>query len=206
MPGKRTWVLGLVLLVGILAIVVHTWTRHSGVHRQVATTTVLKPAPPAASSAAQAPIATVSNAVETYQNARFDFTVDYPGQLLVAGQEADNGDGLRFAPIAGDADIRAWGEYNANEDSPAGLLKFDLDNDCAKDKVSYQVSKPDLVAYSCLNTRGRVVYEKVIIRDDTLATVRFEYAASEQATWAPVIKQMAASLSLGPEPTYEEAR
>ncbi|GLQ98119.1 hypothetical protein [Dyella mobilis] len=206
MSGKKTWAIGLLLLVAVLGAGIYAWKSQSGANRPAATIATANPPQQAAKPVVKAPAATSGSTTDTYANDRFNFTVNYPTQLLVPGKPADNDDGLRFAPKSGDADIRAWGEYNANEDSPAALLKFDLDHDCAKDKVSYRVSKPDLVAYSCLNPQGRVVYQKVIIRDDTLASVRFEYDTSEQATWAPVIKQMAGSLNLGPDPVAQELR
>lgn len=147
-----------------------------------------------------------SSGIVTYHNVRFDFAIDYPDKLLIPGQEADNGDGLQFASSVDDADIRAYGSYNALEQSPAEMLQYLLQEDCAKEKVSYKVSKRGLVAYSCLSPTGRIVYEKVIIHADTLATVRFDYAAHEQARWAPVIKQMADSLRLGAGPTAGDAQ
>ncbi|MFK2891261.1 hypothetical protein [Dyella flagellata] len=148
----------------------------------------------------------MSTETGTYHNVRFDFAVAYPPNLLVPGQEADNGDGLQFTSKVDDADIRAYGSYNALEQSPAEMLQFNTKDDCAQDKITYRVSKPSLVAYSCLSPKGRIVYEKVVILGDTLATLRFEYGAGGQARWAPVIKQMADSLRLGPGPTYEQAR
>lgn len=205
MPGKKTWMAGLALPLVALAVAVCVRVDHHAAHRQAA---AINPVPPrqATRSVVQTQPATAGSTLATYQNDRFNFVVDYPAQLLVAGQEADNGDGLRFTPKSGDADIRAWGEYNVNDDAPAAILQSNLKNDCAKGKVSFQVSKPNLVAYSCLSPQGRIVYEKVVIRDDTLASVRFEYDPAAQAAWAQAIKQMAGSLRLGPSPTYQEAR
>ncbi|GGA24481.1 hypothetical protein GCM10010981_11200 [Dyella nitratireducens] len=62
------------------------------------------------------------------------------------------------------------------------------------------------VGASLISPAGRIVYEKVIIHDDTLATVRFDYDPREEAKWSPVIKQMADSLHLGTDPATEDAR
>lgn len=202
MSGGKLWAAAFVLFVCASAGVAYVWSGHNWAHHQAAVDRAISPLPATNPVVAPHPSSASSGAAR-YQNARFGYAVDYPSPLLVAGNEADSGDGLKFTPEKGDADIRVWGEYNVNSDSPAALLNADLTNDCAGGKATYQVSKPNLVAYSCLSPKGRVVYAKAIIRGDTLASVRFDYAASEQQTWAPVIKQMADTLHLdsgSPEP------
>ncbi|MGO4523206.1 hypothetical protein AB4076_21525 [Dyella sp. 2RAF44] len=202
MSRGKLWAAVFVLFVCATAGVVYVWSRHNGANHQSVVDRAISPLPATNPVAAPHPSA-ANSGTGRYQNVRFGYVVEYPSPLLLAGNEADNGDGLKFAPEMGDADIRVWGEYNVNSDSPAAILKADLTNDCASGKATYQVSKPNLVAYSCLTPQGRVVYAKAIIRGDTLATVRFDYAPSEQQTWAPVIKQMADTLRLddsSPEP------
>ena len=214
MSAKKAGMIGLVLLLMGLVMAFYAWLSPFGMRRE-ATVSHTAPAhqPPKPSAQTQAvtgggarPGDRESGQTATYHNVRFDFAVTYPRDLLVAGQEADNGDGLQFASQIDDADIRAYGSYNALEQSSAQMLRFNTKDDCMADKITYRVSKPSLVAYSCLSPKGRVVYEKVIIRADTLATVRFEYSPDKQARWAPVIKQMADSLRLGPGPAYDQAR
>jgi hypothetical protein len=200
--GLRTWIAGLALVVGASVIVICVWMNHPKEQHLSERTDKVVPTQQEASRGAKPEPAPAATSVATYQNARFAYVVDYPSPLLKAGQEADNGDGLRFVPNTGDADVRVWGQYNANDDSPTAILQFDLANDCAGDKVSYQVSKPNLIAFSCLSPRGRVVYTKIVISGDTLATLRFEYDPGEQETWSPVIKQMANSLRLGADPAH----
>ncbi|HUB90997.1 MAG TPA: hypothetical protein VMA74_14835 [Dyella sp.] len=211
--GKKAWVIGVALLLVVSGIAIYTMSisfdhssraTHGIVHPQKALRAgVPSPVTEVNGSTRAVPS---SSSTATYHNVRFDFAVDYPDKLLLPGQEADDGDGLRFASNVDDADIRAYGSYNALEQSPAEMLQWNLKEDCAKGKVTYKVSKPDLVAYSCLSPEGRIVYEKIIIHADTLATVRFDYAAHEQARWSSVIKQMADSLRLGPGPTASDAQ
>ncbi|ULU24728.1 hypothetical protein [Dyella terrae] len=135
----------------------------------------------------------------TYHNVVYDYMVDYPDELLVPGTESASGDGLDFAPKSGKADIAVWGKYASPDDTRASLLHDD-ETHCAPGKVSYEVNKPTFIAFSCLTPKGRIVYEKMAIHNDVYAAVRFEYDAADQATWGPVIKQMAGSLRIGPGP------
>ena len=196
MPGKKTRMVGLGLFLGALAIVCCLWLIRSreSLPREAAGKEVATNRENSGVTKHEAQPVVTADA--TYGNARYGYDVVYPSALLKAGQEADTGDGLVFVPNTGNADVRVWGEFNVNDDSPAAILGFDLAHNCAKDNVSYQVSKPSLIAYSCLSPRGRIVYAKTVVRGETMATVRFEYDPGEQERWSPVIKQMANSLRL----------
>lgn len=180
------WKIWIALLIVLTGAATYAWITHPRTARQTAGQPST-PMPAAGASPA---------GMSTYQNARFGYAVDYPAALLKEEDEADNGDGLTFSPAKGDADIRIWGAYNINDDTPKALLKKGVDNECVDGKATYQVSKANFVAYSCISPKGRVVYEKVLIRGDTLATVRFDYARDEQPTWGALIKPMADSLRL----------
>jgi len=195
MSGGKLWAPAVVIFLSASAGVAYVWMSHNEKYHQSAVNDVIS-APSATNSVVAAHPSPASDRVARYQNARFGYVVDYPSPLLIAGSEADNGDGLKFSPESGDADVRIWGEYNVNSDAPAVILKAHLTNDCGSGKAAYQVSKPDWVAYSCMSPKGRVVYARVVIRSDTLATVRFDYAPSEQKIWALVIRQMADTLRL----------
>lgn len=149
-----------------------------------------------AASSAACMAAGTSESATLYENARYAYTIEYPSDLLVRGQEADNGDGLVFSAKSGAARVAVWGKYNANGDTPAHLLRAEEKDTCVGTRASYEVSKKDLVAFSCRTPKDEIVYEKMIIHGDTLATVQFIYPAAEQTAWAPVIQHMAGSLHI----------
>lgn len=132
----------------------------------------------------------------TYANVRYGYTIDYPGDLLVPGKEADNSDGLVFSAKSGKAKVAVWGRYNANEDTPAQLLHGEERSPCAGTQASYEISKRNFVAFSCQTPKNEIVYEKMIIHGDTLVAVQFTYPAQEQSIWSPAIKQMTDSLRI----------
>lgn len=192
MRTKKGWltalIVGIVLCVGIA----YVWlARKTVAPAPAGSQATALPSHPAAAPGHQA------NRLASYGNARFEYTIDYPTPLLTAGNEADNGDGVIFKPEQGDADIRVWGSYNVDDDAPAKILKDALADDCAGDKASYAVARSNLVAYSCLDAKGRIVYRKTLIDGSHLVTVHFVYRPQEQALWAPVIKQMGDAIRIG---------
>jgi len=132
----------------------------------------------------------------TYANVRYAYTIEYPDDLLVPGREADNSDGVVLSAKSGKTQVAVWARFNANEDTPAQILRSEKELPCAGARASYEVSKRDLVAFSCQTPTNEIVYEKMIIHGDTLVAVQFTYPVAEQATWSPVIKQMAGSLRI----------
>lgn len=137
-----------------------------------------------------------ANARVTYANVRYQYTIDYPGNLLVQGQEADDGDGVVFSAKSGTARVTVWGRFNAAGDTPAEIMRSEEHYHCDGARASYEVSKRDLVVFSCETPKNRIVYQKTIIHGDTLVAVQFAYPSAEQSTWAPVIKQMTGSLRI----------
>jgi hypothetical protein len=139
---------------------------------------------------------TAGDTTATYLNVRYDYSVDYPRDLLTPGEEAADGDGLEFSAKSSKARIAVWGKYNAIGYTPKQLLRSEEHAGCAEKPVSYEVAKKTFVAFSCQTSKSEIFYEKIAIRGDTLVTVQFVYPSVEEAKWAPIIKQMGASLRI----------
>ena len=142
----------------------------------------------------EAPAAT--NAIATYLNVRYDYSIDYPRDVLTPGREADDGDGLAFSAKSSMARIAVWGKYNAIGYTPKQLLDSEEHDGCADKQATYEVAKKTLIAFSCRTAKNEIFYEKVAIHGDTLVTVQFVYPQVEETKWAPVIEQMVASLRI----------
>jgi len=67
--------------------------------------------------------------------------------------------------------------------------------DCGPAKPGYRVVKPELIAFSCITPKNRVLYLKGVIHDGWLTVLRFEYPNAERKVWDPVVKQVAGSLT-----------
>lgn len=134
---------------------------------------------------------------DSYANARFGYFIIYPQEKLVPEREADNGDGRTFHARQGTAKMSVWGSYRNQdlEKTPQDIARA-YESDCGPAKPAYQLLKPKLVAFSCATAAGRVIYQKTIVNDDVLRSVRFDYPASEHAIWEPIVNQVAGSLKL----------
>lgn len=143
--------------------------------------------------------AAIPAAWKTYQNARFGYSVAYPGDLLRPLPESDNGDGRHFQPLHGHADVAVWASYGAG-DTLTGLAD-EAEQGCSGGRASYRVVRghdvPPFTAISCLQSDGKVLYAKALRCKDVTTQIQLTYPATEKATWDPVAAKMSASLGAG---------
>ncbi len=133
---------------------------------------------------------------QTYSNARFAYSIDYPADLLVPQDEAQNGDGRVFKAKRGDAELRVWGQYNALFDTLKKSYLSDL-----KERGSGVTYKTLLTAsYVISGTKdGKIYYQKTILSGTdgdagaTFATFVIQYNKAEKATWDPVAAKISRS-------------
>jgi hypothetical protein len=126
---------------------------------------------------------------DSYTNARFGYTLTYPGGLFAPQPESDNGDGRHFTALHGGADLAVWGGYNANDQSASDIAEVAASN-CLPAPQPYRLVKPTVVVVSCRAADG-VVYHKTYIRADVLTTFELTYPASERARWDAVVGKLA---------------
>ena len=143
---------------------------------------------------------------DLYGNARFGFFVCYPRALLKPQGEPDNGDGNTFKSKDGRVTVVAYGNYEMEPENGVKPLEASYRLMLAgaqKDgyRITYQVLKPNLYAYSGIadagTPRGRLRYEKTIKRGDRNATLQADYPESLRTTIDPVVARMAGCLNLG---------
>ncbi len=142
---------------------------------------------PSAAADAQTP------ALTTYTNARYGYSISYPRDLLVAEQESENGDGRRFHARRGSGFLLVWADNNALDQTPSSIAA-EAAQDCRGRPLAYKVVKPNLVALSCLTPRGRVFYQKTLIRGDLLTSIQMNYPVADKAQWDAATAQIAQSL------------
>ena len=129
----------------------------------------------------------------SYTNVRYGYSITYPITHLVPQPEADNGDGRAFNAKTGKTQFLVYAGYNALGDTPGAIADKAADS-CPAHHAEYRIAKPTLVAISCETTTD-IIYQKTIIRNDLLITMRATYPMSERAKWDPIVLWMARSLT-----------
>ena len=127
---------------------------------------------------------------QTYNNARFAYSISYPANLLVPQGEAENGDGQTFRSKDGGAEMRVWGQYNVNNESLRSA--FDQAVNQLGSGVSYKVMRPGWFVVTAL-VDGKIRYRKTMLRRDVFKTFEIEYHESQKATYDPVTARISKS-------------
>ena len=142
----------------------------------------------------QAVAVVAAGRTKIYRNVRFGYQVSYPADLLEPEPEADNGDGRAFHARHGSGKVLVWGSYRLEDVEPTpSAIAHGYEKDCGRGSLSYEVIKPRLIAFSCRNAKGEIIYQKTLVGRDILRSVRVEYPETGQAVWDAVTKQMSAS-------------
>lgn len=127
-----------------------------------------------------------------YDNARFGYSLCYPGDLLTAQPEADNGDGRKFTGKSG-AELTVWGSYNVRKQDIDALIG-DLSGD--GDTVTYRRVTTYWAVVSG-REKDHVFYAKLLLEEnaadgvDIVRVFRLTYPASAANTYDAVAARLA---------------
>lgn len=124
---------------------------------------------------------------KTYHNARFGYRIDYPADFRPQ-PEPDNGDGRRFLSADGQTVLTAYAGYNA--------LDGGLATDRRIARQSWQEKQATFTLDQLTRTgyvlsgqvKGRIFYEKTVLKSNTLTTFLWEYPAAQKAAMDAVIQ------------------
>jgi hypothetical protein len=134
---------------------------------------------------------------DTYHNDRFDYSIDYPKEVLFPQGESDNSDGQKFLSKDANASLIVYGSNNALNQSLEDLYREESRGGTAENPqkvVTYKTLKDNWFVVSGYNS-GRIFYQKTIFHDDVLKTFLFEYDESEKARYDPIVKRLATSFT-----------
>ena len=131
------------------------------------------------------------NNYKTYTNARFKYSISYPADLLVPQGEAENGDGQVFKEKSNSSvEMRVYGGYNVlNETLRSRYAKLTRE---WGNGVTYKVIRQDWFVVSAM-VKGKIHYQKTILRGDTFKTFEIEYDAVRGSTYNDVTDRISKS-------------
>lgn len=135
----------------------------------------------------------------TYTNPRFGTKVDVPLNGFVADPPPQNGDGQSWTSNDGRGQISVYGSFIVVADTFPGYRRFMLDS--AREDgldITYSASKRGWFAYSGFQGND-IIYVKVVRSENCSSPVAnhiyLQYPKDQRATYNPIVKQMAKSLS-----------
>jgi len=126
-------------------------------------------------------------AYKTYHNARFGYRIDYPADFRPQ-PEPENGDGRRFLSPDGQTVLTVFAGYAAAENGLARRQKIARE-DWQAQHATITLDQPTRTGYVLSGqVKGRIFYEKTVIKDYLLTTFVWEYPASRKAAMDAVLQ------------------
>jgi hypothetical protein len=148
-------------------------------------------------------IAQGKHTYQTYQNARFAYSITYPADVFVPQGESDNGDGQRFLSKDGRAELLVYAGY-ATSDSQDTLQKRFREATAGRTAeqpqrvVTYKLIKDDWFVVSG-REGGRIFYQKTKFRKaggnapGVFKTLRIEYDETQNRDYGTIVARLVAS-------------
>ncbi len=137
-------------------------------------------------------LAVAADTYLTYHNVRFDYSIDYPKDVLFPQGEADNGDGQKFLAKNADASLLVYGSNNSLGQSLEEIYLEESRGgtpDHPKKVVTYKVLKNNWFVVSGYNS-GKIFYQKTIFNAGQFKTFLFEYNESQKKFYGPITKRL----------------
>ncbi|HWL24239.1 MAG TPA: hypothetical protein VNR38_10915 [Ureibacillus sp.] len=121
----------------------------------------------------------------TYDNARFGFSVQYPDSFI-AGPEPDNGDGRSFDN--GEMEITAYAGFDVFEDSLQSNYQSAISD--AVGPIAFQKTGDNWFAVSFFDANNNIVYHKAILKKGIISTVILTYPASQKEKYDALVSHV----------------
>jgi hypothetical protein len=140
------------------------------------------------------PAAAAQHTYRTYHNARFDFSISYPADVLIPQGESENHDGQKFRSRDGRVEMLVYGSHNALNQTLRQLYSEEAgpSADHPHRIVSYKASKGNWFVVSGIE-EGRVFYQKTMLTKGIFKTFRIEYDESQKDRFDSLTAQMVRS-------------
>lgn len=132
---------------------------------------------------------------QTYHNSRFDYSIDYPENLLIPQGEAPNGDGQIFASADNEARMIIYGTHNVLEQSIQDLFQQESRNAASAritKQVTYKRQKANWFVVSGY-IGPKIFYQKTFLSNDMFKTFYIEYPQNQRQRYDPILRRLGSS-------------
>jgi hypothetical protein len=136
----------------------------------------------------------VRHEYRTYHNARFDYSISYPANLLIPRGQSVNADGQRFSSRDGRTELLVYGSYNSLDQTLREVFEQESSRTTEHPNrdVTYKVLRNNWFVVSG-SENGRIFYQKTMLRNSTFKTFRIEYDKNEKQTFDSITAFIARS-------------
>ncbi|MGB4333662.1 MAG: caspase family protein [Chromatiaceae bacterium] len=132
---------------------------------------------------------------QTYSNSRFDYSIDYPADLLSPQGEAPNGDGHIFASSDQEARMIIYGTHNVLDQTIKDLFQQeskDASSHKIIKKVTYKRQKNNWFVISGY-IGPKIFYQKTFLSKDMFKTFYIEYPQNQRQRYDPILSRLGSS-------------
>jgi hypothetical protein len=131
----------------------------------------------------------------SYSNARFLYSIDYPAGILIPQREADNSDGRQFLSRDGHAKLIAFGRYALDTDTLQKEYEEAVRGGGGAGRiVSLKKLKSNWFVVSG-SENGKIFYRKTIYNGGAFKTFIIEYDESEKTFYDPITEHISKSFT-----------
>ena len=127
---------------------------------------------------------------ETYRNAAFDYSIDYPANILKAQRKIGEEGGRIFTTKDGRVEMSVYAFELSERRTTEQLYQAHLDN--PKQEITYRSVHDDWLVVSGY-MEGDVFYERTILRESVLKTFRIQYDAALRDFFYPITEAISFS-------------
>jgi hypothetical protein len=137
-------------------------------------------------------------AYDQYCNARFGYCIDYPTGVILPQPESGNGDGRIFTNKKGEEILRVFGRNNIDPDGGQISIQQQYKEDVNQIKAKNATGE-NIITYQKLGKtffvisgykKGKIFYQKTIMKDDTFAYAMLQYDKSDKAIFDKVSERI----------------
>lgn len=129
----------------------------------------------------------------TYHNARFDYSISYPANILAPQGESENGDGQKFLTRDGRAEMLVYGSHNSLDQSLRQVYESETSrSEHPNRRVTYRLLRRDWFVVSGIED-GRIFYQKTFLKKGVFKTFRLEYDENAKQTFDSITTRIAGS-------------
>lgn len=130
----------------------------------------------------------------TYQNARFDYSISYPVDILFPQGESANGDGQKFLSKDGQTEMLVYGSNNSLDQTLRQVYEQETNpsQEHASRVITYHVLRADWFVVSGVEN-GRVFYQKTMLKASVFKTFRIDYSETQKGKFDSITAAIARS-------------